>query len=80
MDRSEDRIIAAWRLLERSKFRDLFRAHAENALLGRELPRSHWERLLFDAVVRTTDEVARQFSAGRWNGLMPETNTSSLFT
>lgn len=80
MDRSADRIIAAWRLLERSKFRDLFRAQAENALLGRELPRSHWETLLFDAVVRTTDEVARQFSAGRWNGLMPETNTSSLFT
>lgn len=69
MDRSASRIISAWRLIDRSKYRLLFRAQAESALLSRALPESHWETPLFDAVLRTTDEVARQFAASRWDGL-----------
>lgn len=68
MSAAADRLCVAWRLMEREKSA-LFRAQAENAVFGRALPKTQWETPLFDAVLRTADEVARQFGARRWSGL-----------
>lgn len=67
LDRRRDELIRAWRLLE-ARHSALFRAQIENSIVRRGLPAVHWETPLFDAVLRTTDDTARQFGAPRWDG------------
>lgn len=68
LDAAAPRLYEAWRMLDRSNCRGLFRAQAENHFLGSSLLKLGWERQLLDAVTKTADLVARQFSAQRWSG------------
>lgn len=68
LDQAAPRLYEAWRMLDRSNCRGLFRAQAENHFLGCSLLKQGWERQLLEAVTRTADLVARQFSAQRWSG------------
>lgn len=68
LDHAAPQLYEAWRQIDRSSYGGLFRAQAENHFLGTELLKSGWEHQLLDAVMRTSDIVARQFSAQRWSG------------
>ena len=68
LDEARPRLFRAWRTLEDARSA-LFRAQAENTLLRTSLPKVGWEKPLFDAVLRTADDTARQFGAPRWDGL-----------
>ena len=68
LDEARPRLFRAWRTLEDARSA-LFRAQAENTLLRTSLPKVGWEKPLFDAVMRTADDTARQFGAPRWDGL-----------
>lgn len=68
LDAARPRLFRAWRTLE-DAHSALFRAQAENTLLRTSLPKVGWETLLFDAVLRTADDTARQFGAARWDGV-----------
>ena len=68
LDEARPRLFRAWRTLEDARSA-LFRAQAENTLLRTSLPKVGWETPLFDAVLRTADDTARQFCAPRWDGV-----------
>ena len=68
LDEARPRLFQAWRRLE-DAHSSLFRAQAENTLLRTSLPKVGWETPLFDAVLRTADDTARQFGAPRWDGV-----------
>lgn len=68
LDEARPRLFRAWRTLE-DAHSALFRAQAENTLLRTSLPKVGWETPLFDAVLRTADDTARQFGAARWDGV-----------
>lgn len=69
---SQNRIIENWHVFENSSLGGLFRAQAENSLIGKTLPKVGWEIPLFDALLSTAEYVARQFGANRWDGFEQE--------
>lgn len=67
LEHASPRILHAWRLFEASPLRPLFRAQAAFSLTGQELPDTHWETPLMDAVLRSADETRKQFACRSWS-------------
>lgn len=62
---ARDGIINAWQYTRQCR-PVLFAAQAEIALLNRALPANHWETPLFDALLTTSENAARQLQAPRF--------------
>ena len=66
LEKNSNRIFSIWSMLEESNSA-IFRREAETTLTGSPLPAVKWQTPLFDRLIETTESLALQSGAQRWD-------------
>lgn len=66
LEKSANRIFIIWSLIDESPYSYVFRREAETTLTGKPLPKTNWKTPLFDRLIETTESIALQSGAPRW--------------